>query len=170
MKCQGCAREGGIYIPLKHHSDIVDIIAGLILKDATRDEVRSYALAKYPRSNNILSEDEAVNTTLSLCGSLLLMTEIGTDNRSNYWLPLEPLPWGGTQTLKQSVREHFQPEKRLVPDNPRFEGLFNAWNIQQISGITIKWTSNLADHLLLTNNDQTLFVFHCVGFLRHHQR
>jgi hypothetical protein len=96
------------------------------------------------------------------------MAEIGTHKYG--FSGMNPLPWAGQQTLRQAVHQYFQPEKRLSADNPRIRSLFTARNINHISGIKIKWTENIVDHLLLTDDDQTLFVFHCVSFLKHHQR
>lgn len=42
---------------------------------------------------------------------------------------------------------------------------FDAWNIEAVGGINIKFTDNLADHLLLVEEDTVLLVFHHASFL-----
>ncbi|OIW33077.1 hypothetical protein CONLIGDRAFT_711047 [Coniochaeta ligniaria NRRL 30616] len=79
------------------------------------------------------------------------------------------LIWARQQTLRQAVQQQFCTQKILTPDHQRLGSIFTARNIQHISGIKIKWTENLVDHLLLTDDDQTVFIFHCVGFLRFQQ-
>ncbi|KAK4099272.1 hypothetical protein N658DRAFT_430300, partial [Parathielavia hyrcaniae] len=84
-------------------------------------------------------------------------------------LGLQPLTWSGHQTLRQAIGRHFQPEKELQPDNPRLGRLFTARNLAYVGGMKIKWTSNIVDHLLLSDDDQTVFIFHHAGFLRYQQ-
>lgn len=77
-----------------------------------------------------------------------------------------PLTWSGKQTLRQAIEQHFQPQRVLQPDNPRLEKLFTARNLTYIAGIEIKWTNNIVDHLLLSDDDQSVFVFHFAGYLQ----
>ncbi|KAK0627598.1 hypothetical protein B0T14DRAFT_420955 [Immersiella caudata] len=80
-----------------------------------------------------------------------------------------PLTWSGPHTLRQAIGQHFKPEYELQPDNPRLGKLFTARNLSFIGGIKIKWTNNIVDHLLLSDDDQTVFVFHYSGFLQFQQ-
>ena len=43
---------------------------------------------------------------------------------------------------------------------------FTADQIERIGGIEIHWTDNLADHLLLRDDDTKLFLFHHVSILK----
>lgn len=45
---------------------------------------------------------------------------------------------------------------------------FTAANLEKIGGIQIHWTNNLADHLLLRDDDTKLFLFHQVFVLQLH--
>lgn len=169
-KChfEACVLDPG-FVLVQRHSHLLDV-ARQMLKDRTRDEVKSYILAKYPINPNAFPGDKAVETTVNLCGSLLLMTEIGSERAVIAQFLQRPLLWNGSQTLREAVRAHFQPRKHLQPGIATLGRFFSARNIQQIGGISIKWTCNLADHLLLKDDDQTLFVFHCASFLEHHKR
>lgn len=158
-RCQRFSRDGGIHICVKSHHTILDIITH-ILSDATRDEVCS-SLAMGLGEGNL----ERANSTIDLCGSLVLMAEIGV-HRFGY-SEFNPLTWSGQQTLRQAAVRHFQPEKELQPDNPRLGTLFTARNLVCISGMKICWTTNIVDHLLLSDDDQTVFIFHHAMFLRY---
>lgn len=165
-QCQRFIRDGSIHVLLKRHSEIVDI-AKLILLDSTWDQIRSHVLVNYA-PNNGSSNHEAVSTTIDLCASLLLMAQIGTHKYGiSGW---SPLSWASKQTLRQALQQHFRLQKVLTPDNQRIASIFTAREIQHISGIQIKWTENIVDHLLLTDDDQTVFIFSCVSFLRYQQR
>ena len=54
-------------------------------------------------------------------------------------------------------------------DLVRLPHSFTAESIERIAGIEIRWTSNLANHLLLHDDDTKLFLFHDVSILRLHQ-
>ncbi|KAH8896739.1 hypothetical protein GQ53DRAFT_639638 [Thozetella sp. PMI_491] len=95
------------------------------------------------------------------------MVEIGTQQFG--YSAATSLKWLHHQTLPQAVETHFQVEEKFQPDNPRLDRLFTARNLAHIGGITIKWTNNLVDHLLLTDDDHTVFIFHCASFLKFQQ-
>ncbi|KAI4210005.1 MAG: hypothetical protein LQ351_007112 [Letrouitia transgressa] len=46
---------------------------------------------------------------------------------------------------------------------------FTAAYLEQVGGIQIRWTNNLADHLLLKDDDTKLMLFHQVSALRLHK-
>ena len=47
---------------------------------------------------------------------------------------------------------------------------FTAAHLEQIAGIKVIWTSNLADHLLLKDDDTKLMLFHQVSILQLHKK
>ncbi|KAF2176242.1 hypothetical protein K469DRAFT_723301 [Zopfia rhizophila CBS 207.26] len=67
-------------------------------------------------------------------------------------------------SLKATLAEYFNPQQALSVDNSRLGKLFTARNLSRISGIKIIWTTNLADHLRLIGDDQSVFIFHCTSF------
>jgi hypothetical protein len=152
-RCQRFSRDGGIHICVKYHEELVDI-AQQVLQDATRDEVCS----------RMGGQSRTTDTTIDLCASLVLMAEVGVQKFG--FSGCNPLNWSGQQTLRQAVERHFQPVKELQPDNPRLGRLFTARNLAFVGGMKIKWTGNIVDHLLLSDDDQTVFIFHHAGFLR----
>ncbi|KAK4234178.1 hypothetical protein C8A03DRAFT_38060 [Achaetomium macrosporum] len=158
-RCQRFSHEGGIHICVDSHGGIIDI-ARQIVTDATKDEVCS-ALARQT-GNGGNRPNWTIDTTVELCGGLLVMAELGLQNTEG-----DPLSWHRDQTLRQAVARHFQPEKQLQPDNPRLGKLFTARNLIYIGGMKIAWTSNIVDHLRLSEDTQTVFVFYHAEFLRY---
>ena len=51
----------------------------------------------------------------------------------------------------------------------KLEKIFNARNPERIAGIKIRWTSNLADHLRMREEDTAVEIFHYASFLRFHK-
>ena len=164
-RCQRFSRDGSIHICVTTHDALVEI-AEQILADATRHEVYSY-LGSKPQYYSHGDPASTTHTTLDLCATLLLMAEVGVQKFG--FSGCSPLTWSSHQTLRQAVESHFQPEKELQPDNPRLGKMFTARNLSYIGGMRIKWTSNIVDHLLLSDDDQTVFIFHHASFLRYQQ-
>ncbi|KAK4451042.1 hypothetical protein QBC34DRAFT_484224 [Podospora aff. communis PSN243] len=167
-RCQHFSHDGGIHLCVKSHSNLASV-AKTILSDKTREEVCS-SLGS-PPSDPDIDRARRANTTADLCASLLLMAEAAAkEGVHNFGFSgSTPLTWSSQQTLRQAVNQHFQPEHELQPDNPRLGKLFTARNLSYIGGIKIKWTNNIVDHLLLSDDDQTVFIFHYAGYLQFQQ-
>ena len=162
--CQLSSRNGGVYISAKSHQDLVDITKQILLQDATRDELYSSQYANCPKDEHGEDRSSAIYSTLDLCGSLLLMAEVG--KRKLTFPPVNHLNWSGPQTLRQVVEKHFRPERELQADSPKLGMEFTARNLAVIGGMKVRWTNNIVHHLHLSDDDQTVFVFHHVSFLR----
>jgi len=166
--CQRFSRDGGIHISIKTHSEIIDI-AKRILQDATRAMIIA-DLNSAPRNPEHKSEKDATATSvpaaLILCARLITMCNFGDPEFG--FSPRDHLPWRSHQTLRQALAEYFRPPaEKLQPDNPRLRRLFTARHLACIGGIRIRWTDNLMDHLLLSDDDRAVFIFHNVSFLRY---
>ncbi|KAK0716069.1 hypothetical protein B0H67DRAFT_582339 [Lasiosphaeris hirsuta] len=166
-RCQRLSRDGGIHMSADSHRGIVDITKQILLGNATRDDLQSSLLAARPRDEHGEGRSGVVHATLDLCGSLLLMAEVGKEKFTPS--AVHPLIWSGPHTLRQAVERHFQPERQLQPDDSRLGVIFTAPSLQNIGGLKVRWTSNIVDHLLLSDDDQTVSIFHHIGFLRHQQ-
>lgn len=162
-RCQRFSRDGSNHICITAHDTLVEI-AEQILADTTRHEVYLFVPGKQPKYYSHGDPASTTHTTLDLCARLLLMAEVGVQKFG--FSRCNPLAWSSHQTLRQAVESHFQPEKELQPDDPRLGKMFTARNLTHIGGMKIKWTSNIVDHLLLSDDDQTVFIFHHASFLR----
>ncbi|KAK1829541.1 hypothetical protein QBC39DRAFT_356376 [Podospora conica] len=153
--CQLFARDGGTLISTKTQAEVVGL-AKRILQGSTK----SAALASLAGPGDAKPDANAVN----LCARLTTMCDFGGPEFGSS--ARRCLPWGDHQTIREAVAENFQPEKKLQPDNPRFQRFFTARHMEKIGGMRILWTNNLMDHLLLSEDDRAVFLFHHADFLR----
>ena len=80
----------------------------------------------------------------------------------------EPIQWEDHMSLIDLSRQCFP----LVPecqDMVKLPQTFTAAHLEKIGGIQVIWTSNLADHLLLKEDDTKLMLFHQVSILKLHK-
>ncbi|PTB79024.1 hypothetical protein M440DRAFT_1436413 [Trichoderma longibrachiatum ATCC 18648] len=78
------------------------------------------------------------------------------------------VPWP-KGSLKDALSCHFCTQKILQADQTRLGKDFTAWDLNCIGNVDIRWTTNLADHLRFVDEDQAVFIFHCVSFLQVHK-
>ncbi|KAK4213370.1 hypothetical protein QBC37DRAFT_172347 [Rhypophila decipiens] len=175
-RCQHYAREGGQHISVKTHSDIAQI-AGWILDDATRGAIRVRLLdhattttttSLTPDGEAVVSTDrsKAIETSIDMAANLLAMVECGKQGRFVF-SGRNAILWERGESLRSCLGKRFDPVKttKLDPRNLRLVKGFTGRSLTRIGGIKIKWTTNLVDHLLLTDDDQTVFVFQCAAYL-----
>ena len=75
-----------------------------------------------------------------------------------YWINhLRIYIYAGLTTRIEAIHCHYY---MYVTDHVKLERLFNARTIERIAGIKITWTSNLADHLRLLDDDTGVVIFH----------
>ena len=67
-----------------------------------------------------------------------------------------------------SVIDYLFPPTHMTLDVVKLPQSFTAMHLEKIAGIEIRWTSNLADHLLLRDDDTKLLLFHQVSILELH--
>ncbi|KAK4213932.1 hypothetical protein QBC37DRAFT_473008 [Rhypophila decipiens] len=83
-------------------------------------------------------------------------------------LPRRYLVWT-EGSLKEMVDSHFSRRCVLSCDRVKLPKSFNSWSVETIGGIKIVFTNNLADHLLLVDDDTRVLIFHHVSFLECHR-
>lgn len=160
-RLQRALLDGGRHICIKTHSDVIRI-AQMIHAELPRDNIYHDIASRIP-SNDVSGSAQAVDNTIDLCASVLLMTEIG---KSQIGLSARtPVRWDG-DSLKAALAEYFTPQKTLDVDSPKLEKLFTARNLSRVGGLHIIWTTNLADHLRFIDDSHSVFVFHCASFLQ----
>ncbi|KAK5996000.1 hypothetical protein PT974_04423 [Cladobotryum mycophilum] len=152
--------DGGHQFPIQDHSDLA-LIARRILYKTTRDEIHQEIIQR----PGITAKPHDVDRIIDLCASLLAMTEIEHGVNLPNLSGIAPILWKDS-SLDSALAEYFTPQKVLQADRPKIGKVLTAYNLSRISGITIKWTTNLADHLRLVDDDQAIFIFHCTGFLQ----
>ncbi|KAL8715187.1 MAG: hypothetical protein Q9220_001145 [cf. Caloplaca sp. 1 TL-2023] len=78
-------------------------------------------------------------------------------------IPLDPHAGLGGSNPPSFFAHVFPPPSSM--DSVKLPQSFTAANLESISGIHIRWTDNLADHLLLRDDDTKLMLFHHVSAL-----
>lgn len=148
----------------EYHSDIASV-GKRILSGATRDEIFQ-EIACDAKSEHTAAD---INHGIDMCASLLVMTEIELNGSPAGLSGLTAVPWK-KGSLNDSLSCYFCPQKTLQADRPKLGKVFTARNLNRIAGIEIRWTTNLADHLRLVDDDQVVFIFHCASFLQLQKR
>ncbi|KAI1635735.1 hypothetical protein F4809DRAFT_642226 [Biscogniauxia mediterranea] len=128
----------GRYVTVKSYNDIADI-------------------------KNSTATDEACGNSINLSARLLLMLKIGVVKHQA--VPRGYLDWK-QDSLSDFLKLHFNQYQVLNTHHVRLPKAFNAWSINVIGGLQIEFTDNLADHLLLTDDDTKVLIFHHASFLK----
>lgn len=149
------------------HQDIVDTtryLEQLPSKSAIKQELRN----QLPTSKLNDDQDELLEGSIILATRLFVMMDIGVPRLAFSGRP--PLVWNDGD-LKTFIHDYFNEPPMLGHEGIRLEPIFVARNLERVAGITIEWTSNLADHLRMTGDgDKTVAIFHHASFLRWNQR
>lgn len=148
--------DEGKCVTAKSASEISAIV-GQLRDDATREEVSDTL-----RAANPLSSEDLCEQSIDFTARLLLMLKLGVIKHQA--IPRRCLRWSDG-SLKGYLNTHFSEGPKLGCDRVRLEKAFNAWSIAMIGGIEIDFTDNLADHLLLVDDDTKLLIFHHASFL-----
>jgi hypothetical protein len=109
---------------------------------------------------------EVCDLSLNLAVRLLVMMRFGMVK--NQVSPRRCLQWE-SGSLQDFVQQYFKEPPKLNCERVRLPKSFDAWAIATISGVEISFTDNLADHLLLVEDDTKLLVFHHASFLEYHR-
>lgn len=142
-------------------SDKSTIIDGCI-RSVEGTSVANYGRRELSNICNILVElAAAVWLMLSIGG---FPGDISYDEIIEWgWLERLSTYDGGDALLTRTFPSRFQSE-----DSVKLPQTFTAAHLEQIGGIEVIWTSNLADHLLLKDDDTKLMLFHQVSVLHLH--
>ncbi|QKX61725.1 uncharacterized protein TRUGW13939_08880 [Talaromyces rugulosus] len=126
-----------------------------IRNNRTRENIRDMMA----RGNPACSPDSSID----LAAQLLLMLKFDA-NPLNAISGTTKIMWTHG-TVKSSIDKHFSHEPETTEACVFLDQDFTGHNIEQIAGIKIVWTDNLADHLRLVERDTKVAIFHHVTFL-----
>ncbi len=161
-QCRLALHDGGQHISLRTHQGIVDIVCHL-KQSLTREEVIENLRSRLsdPEHDNA---GEILNNSIDLAVRLLLMVEVGG---LQYGISGHtPLRWM-EGTLRDFVHQRFDQPLVLGRERMKLGKIFTARNLQRIAGIQIVWTTNLADHLRMRDDDTRVAIFHYASFLEY---
>lgn len=151
----------------------MDHITKLLEGDATKAEV----MAEIRRSLAAVGvqSNSAGDILKSSCSEmaihaarLLTMAKIGP-LKSEPKNPRKYVTWSAG-TLRQCLDKYFNTKPTMKTEGFRLPKAFDAWTIEKLAGVRIKFTDNLADHLRLEEGDDQgeveVFIFHHATFLK----
>ncbi len=143
------------------HSTLADIVCLVKDRNEEKESIRRQTKATLPNYS-----DESVDVLISLAARLWTMACIGeikqclTLGRTLIWRD---------GSLIQLLASAFTPNLATKEDVVLPKS-FNAMSCEKVAGIRIRWTSNLLDHLKMTDEDQTVYIFHHAAFLNLHKQ
>lgn len=154
---------------MKSHDDMLDLVRLIKQPEATRDYVEN-SLRIQLLDQESEEADEILEDTVNLAVRLLLMVSTGGFSSTGRSLTVSGETKFGWKdgTIKSLLRTQFTTQ-RTVKESVKLEKIFNAKNLEHIGGIKVRWTSNLADHLRMRDDDTAIELFHYASFLRFHQ-
>lgn len=144
--------------------EVVDIVVHLrSLTSKTKREIKGLLQSSSPFQNQ---EEEFLDASIDLAARVWLMVSIGTLQHT--LTPGQVLTWNNDDTLADTVEKALWSEPQLL-EKIKIPTFFTAANLERIAGIRVGWTSNLADHLSLTEDDTKISLFHQASFLQLHK-
>ena len=152
------------------HWHLVEIITLLKRHDTTRGDV----VVTIMQDPVVAHSQILARTLVDLAAGVWLMLSI-----SKYPGDIsydEPLIWkdyeilGTEQNSSQGLIFKGVSHHYNSTDLVKLPQTFTAAHLEQIGGIQVIWTSNLADHLLLKDDDTKLMLFHQVSILQLHKK
>ena len=153
------------------HWHLVEIITLLKTQDSTRGDV----VATVMQDQIVEHSQSLARTLVDLAAGLWLMLSISMYPGDISYD--EPIVWRDYEKLKDEEYDLNQgPIKKSFShlynstDRVKLPQSFTAAHLEQIGGIQVIWTSNLADHLLLKDDDTKLMLFHQVSILQLHKQ
>jgi hypothetical protein len=144
---------------LKSHGDILNIIRSFTSRTPSSEPPYSQ------ESLSPLGHDEEERYWINFAARVLTMIDVG-ELRQGVRLGQTPRTWTHG-TLKEFVSSCFPKTVQL--ERVKLEKIFNARNLEHIAGIQVIWTSNMADHLQLEDDDTRVKLFSHASFLDLHR-
>lgn len=145
----------------EHHSHETTEIILMIQKDDVKESILTQLQNSHQAEQKSISEHNCGHM-IDFAARLIIPINIGTlPNEVN---KRRHLKWN-TGTLKNCITEYFNERPSLTFERLRLPKAFDVWSICKIGGITIRFTDNLADHLLLVEDDAVVLIFHHVTYL-----
>lgn len=157
---QQCQRQ----VSVSSYKGLLKIIEYLRNPQATRSSIRAALFKEFPDQES--ADDAQLDGSIVLAARLFLMLSIGVIKFSSP--PGQLVPWTET-TIPAALGVAFPYPSGLPQECSRIPKVFTAANLDIIAGIKVCWTSNLADHLSMKEDESSVMLFHHVSFLKLHR-
>lgn len=166
-ECAVVSAGNGRHTTIRTHQNVIDI-AKELENGGTKSDLKKALIALDTKNRTKKTMEIMAEGSIRLGVRLVAMVDVGPICQEPNRLPAyTPLSWSDERhDLKTLLSNHFQ-EGTAVSDSSKIGSLFNVLNIRRYTGLKIRWTDNLANHLRLVDDDTTLCIFHHVTFLKH---
>ena len=156
-QCEAAANQ----VSAKTHQDLLQIITSCQTASlgTSRQDISNHLRTIYSATN---IENERLNASLTLSARIWLSVSI--DSLQHFFTPGYFLCWNSDQSLSDALDKEFCPKPQTT-EIIKLPKVFTAANLEKIAGIQVQWTSNLADHLALKDDDKKVMLFHQATFL-----
>jgi hypothetical protein len=158
-------------VPIKTHEQLMLIIDD-VLADLPRSVVKqNMALRTFGMTSpGQATDDSVLEAFMHLSIRILAMLNLGQFPNTRPSRHKLEWPSGTHQNLTQFIAQTF-PRDGTVPYNGiKLGPQFTAQNLDLIAGLKVELTTNLADHLLLREDEGAVLLFHHASFLKNQQR
>ncbi|KAF2656358.1 hypothetical protein K491DRAFT_656664 [Lophiostoma macrostomum CBS 122681] len=157
----------GEYTFVKKHKDVT-AIARMFKDDKTKSEIISSLLPWDTQNRTDAIKKRMAEGAIRLTARLTTMVDIGTIPQFAQGMEHLEHPWNDEATKLKAHLTGYFGEQTTDTEKSRFGADITAYNIQRYTGIRIRWTNNLADHLRLVDDDTKLCIFHHLTYLNRH--
>lgn len=165
QECNLALHDCGRHVSARKHEDIarvVELLRARLDRQAIFEQLQVELGGLAPEN-----EGNMINGTIDLVARIFLMMSFG--DLPHAFAGPNRLSWK-EGTIQECLRQYLEIPRALNPENVKLEKLFNARNLGRVAGIQIKWTSNLAEHLCMIDDDERVAIFHHASFLKLHQK
>jgi hypothetical protein len=157
----------GEYTTVRKHIDIIDI-AGKIGAGLTKDKILRPLLQLDTQKRSEEDKHRMAEGSIALVARLVCMVNVGLLSHRVQGRP--SVFWDDKDSSLQTVLDRYFGPACANSENVKFGEDFTAFNLQQYAGLRIQWTNNLANHLRLMDDDNTLCIYHHASFLKYQNR
>lgn len=171
-QCKAIFYAFGGRVPIKTHEQLM-LITDDLLAQKTRSVVKQDLASRTfgVTTPGQTTDDEVLEAFIHLAVRVLAMLDVG--QFPNTHPSRQTLQWpstAGQQTLADFIALRFPKNGTMPYSGVKLGPHFTAQNLNLIADLKVELTTNLADHLLLQEDEQTVFIFHHVAFLKNQQR
>ena len=162
-QCEGAAPQvsATTYQELLHILNCLQSKSKTISRAGIADHLRQNVSAVGPTTKTAVT-DESLNASLTLAARL--WSSMSIDSIPHCLTPGYYVSWNNDEHFNDVLGKAFCPKPQST-ESITLPKVFTAANIEMIAGIKVQWSSNLADHLVLKDDDSKVTIFYHASFL-----
>ncbi|KAF4631367.1 hypothetical protein G7Y89_g6763 [Cudoniella acicularis] len=156
------------------HQSIADTVALIRSAKTTKTAVEDYLRKRLPK-DEVEDSDDLIGDAIRLATRLLIMMPIEGLNTRGLTMRVSgetKIRWE-VGPIARVINSYISPGVfgfgQLKREPVKLGRIFNARILERIASVKIRWTSNLADHLRMRDEDTVVEIFHNASFLKLHQ-